>query len=466
MDQSQRYVKHVLTSENLTLMANFISKKIGRILDNYELTQMIEYAKKQKTKDWQVDKYGNDLTIKTIRESVAYQFWLDKMDGAKTLTKEELFALGRGDPSRGDGGGHPFSYKEDQTDVKEMLKRYVGSVEDGYDVDYSKVDMVDADGNPYNPAEKENLELFEEGGNIGNVGNIELIKRLLKVDEVVSVKSVSNIENLFGKNNPHEIQKLFNPQSQNIYGYVSLDSKYRQTSNDGTDKISWAFMTNSAINTPGAVNFIGELSNLVGLKVHRTRIPYLSDADNSLKKITMLIEEFRAQSYIGQEGRRYHFQFNPEIDGNQINLLAWPDGRNVGSYEFRTPITTVDSFTISFGSPLTPIIFDKDRLYASVTHSPDGLFTTTEPHNLITGDVVSFTDFTSLTPAADDAIIKLVNTPRGNSIIVLDAFNFDINVDLTLITNPLFPQSIVAYFESKRIIIDLELIYKDQPGDN
>lgn len=459
MDQSKRYIKHVLTKESLTWISNQITQKLDRPLDDYENSELVAYARKQKNKDWKHRQSGELMTVRQIRESIAYQFWLDQMGGYDTLAKEEKKKLRGPDGS----AGAPFKYKRQQSDVKEILKAYTGNLEDGFDVDFEKLDNPyynDEDGMPYDPTIEEDIDIFEEGGTIGNVGTIETMERLLKVDEIGIVHEVGNIERLFGKSDAYQLQQLLNPQAQQRSAYITMDSKYRLTSNDGTSSIVWNFLNNSAINTQGAVNSIGEVQNLIAMKIHRFRIPYLNSADNTHKKITMLIDEFRAQSHIAQEDWRYHFQFTPEVDGNQINLIPWPIGNEYGTFNFRTPITQINTLNIFFGAPLTPIVFENDRLQSAVSITANGLITTTSPHNLLTGDVVSIENYTSLAPAVDEAILNLVNAPEGNSVVVIDAFNFEINVDLTLLTAPLFPQVVFVYFESKRIIIDMELIYE------
>lgn len=460
MDQSKRYITHVLNKESMTWISNQIASKMERQLDEYENTELINYAKRQKNKDWKHRENGALMTVRQIREAVAYQFWLDQMNGFETLTEKEQSKL-RGKNGKGGSSGAPFRYTEDQSDVKEILKAYTGSQIDGYDVDFDELDQVDENGYPYDPNKEEQLDIFEEGGTIGNVGTIESIERLLRVDTVGTVLEVGNIEKLFGKSDKFQLQSLLNPQAQRRSAYITMDSKHRLTANDGTTSIIWNFLNNSAINTQGAVNSIGVVQNIIGMKVHRIRIPYLSSADNTHKKITLLIQEFRAQCHVAQEGQRYHFQFSPEVDGNQINLIPWPAGGEQGLFKFRTPITQINTLTATFGAPLNQMVFDNDRLQASVTHTVDGLFTTVSPHNLLTGDIVSITDFTSNSPAIDEFVIKLVNAAEGNSIVVVDAYNFEINVDLTTVTNPLFPQSTMVYFESKRIIIDMELIYEE-----
>lgn len=440
----------------MTQIADFISSKTGRSLNDYEAQELVNYAKKQKNKDWLHKRTGELMTVRQIREFVAYQFWKDHMGSEGADDNDRKQEKLEEDKSA------PFKYSKGQSDIKEILKSYTGNVKDGYDVDFDKLDMVDENGNPYDPTIEEDVDMFQEGGTIGNVGNIEVLKRILKIDNVVNVDNIANIEKLFGKSDEYQLQHLLNPQAQERRNYITLDTKYKLTSGSTSTQFMWNFLNNSSIESVGAASVIGEVSNLKQINVHRLRIPYVNSADNSNKKITMLVEEFSAQSYVGFEGRRYHFQFTPEIDANQINLLPWSIGDKFGEFKFRIPITQINTFTVSFGSPLTLVEFDNDRLNATVSYTANGLFTTTEPHNLLTGDVVSFTNFTSLAPAVDEPILDLVNAAAGNSVVVIDNFNFEINVDLTAITAPLFPQSVVAYFESKRIFIDLELIYEEQ----
>ena len=83
------------------------------------------------------------------------------------------------------------------------------------------------------------------------------------------------------------------------------------------------------------------------------------------------------------------------------------------------------------------------------------IVTTTIVHNLSTGDVVTFINFTTLAPLIDAATIFLINNLNGLIVTVLTPTTFSIDIDTTLIT-PDPSLSIVCIFDSKTFKMPIE----------
>ena len=131
-------------------------------------------------------------------------------------------------------------------------------------------------------------------------------------------------------------------------------------------------------------------------------------------------------------------------------------------FYFRKPITLLSSLTLSFGTPLQPLLFDKDRLVydGALTYvAPDLIFTTTEDPNLSNGDLVYMTDFTT-SSTTDVLLVQTINRSRGNVIHSVNNAIFQFSIDITGFTAPTAPFSVgEVYFGSKRINFKLQFTY-------
>lgn len=254
-----------------------------------------------------------------------------------------------------------------------------------------------------------------------------------------------------------DIRKEINPQSKIRHNYLFLDSRYRITSYGQISKFQWNYINNLS-RDQGSANTYGTIRDIISLRVMPIRIPYLADADTDLQRVSMYIEELAPQGYVAHENRRFHFLFSVETSGNWMNLYA-PD-YNDGYYHFDDPVTRLDSFTISFGSPLEPLVFDPDRAkYTIVYGALVTTITTDIDHNIITGDVVHFSDFTTTNPVADAEIISIINRSQGHHItfVANNVFTIPIN---SAGTNPVPPGvNVNVYFDAKRLIIPMEITY-------
>jgi len=171
----------------------------------------------------------------------------------------------------------------------------------------------------------------------------------------------------------------------------------------------------------------------------------------------MNVAEFLPQGYVAHENRRFQFIFKSVIDSQWINCHT--QNYNDGCYMFQKPLTRLDRMTVTFGNPLTPIQFDPDRSNYTITYGAVTLITTSQNHNCQTGDKVYFSDFTTITPAADSDTILKINSLEGlyMTFIALDQFTIPIN---TLgLAPPPAGVNMTVYFGAKRVYIPMELTY-------
>lgn len=272
---------------------------------------------------------------------------------------------------------------------------------------------------------KEIIGVSTETPSIGVSGNLSRKKK----DDVAPTNSIVEVSKVFGQSQGYQLQKLINPNALLRTNYVILDTRYRILDNDGTKYFSWNHVNNTS-RAQGSINTVGNIRDIVALRVFPFRTPYLPTLDTTYHKVSMLIREFQAQSFVGQENRRFHFMFNPVISGNSIFLD--PCDNNDGYYRFGQPITQMDNITIDFGSPLEDVIFDPDRARGYASNYGVNLeteFTTSSPHNLITGDAIYISDFSSLNNLATPVVTNTINRTTGFPAIVMSQYIFKIQLN-------------------------------------
>jgi hypothetical protein len=247
---------------------------------------------------------------------------------------------------------------------------------------------------------------------------------------------------------------LQNPMGLTRKSYFLLDSRYRNT-NSTSNRFSWDY-SNSKTQQTGTVNIIGDVRDIVAIKIHSFRLP-ISTASNYHKRITVLFHEFAAQSFFAHENRRFHFTLPYVIDGKYLDTNT---SEQFHIYNFEKPFTTLPSITVSFGNPLTLINLeaDSDKCTADyISIAPLTQITTQVPHGISDNDVVFFSNFNA---GISDTILKnTINRESGFSITVIDSTKFSINYNTSGIVAPIGGLVFNVYYDSKRFYIPVELEY-------
>lgn len=179
--------------------------------------------------------------------------------------------------------------------------------------------------------------------------NIEL----LKPDNHVSIIEFMRINDL------KEFKMLFNPESLYVHYYVVLDSNYRDITEENSSNITkfkWRYAPTQNLGT-GFCNSVGVIKDIIGMRMYQPKVPYVSGMNSNAKRVSVLIEEFAPQAFIAQNGRRFHFILRPNYVDGQTSIELSTEDYNDGIFNFRKPITTFDTLTVSFGDPLTVLSF-------------------------------------------------------------------------------------------------------------
>jgi hypothetical protein len=269
-----------------------------------------------------------------------------------------------------------------------------------------------------------------------------------------------------------EFTKILNYESLWRDANILVDSRYQNVANPDKSKLVFSLVNNTKTKIPGTgvITILGNMRDIVEIEIYPFSIPYMSLADNYYKKITLSILELSAISVDAYEDSQFHFMFTCNQNGNLLELT--PINR---VFRFYKPVTRLNEFSIRFGAPLNPIIFDKDRLNTlSIDYTTNpGVINFSESHNLITGDLIYINDFETKNIAQDLNIINEINSKNGHICTRLSNTSISINVDFTQIIvnnrplainnypNSSNPQdlSVSVYFGSKRILMPLRIRY-------
>lgn len=272
-----------------------------------------------------------------------------------------------------------------------------------------------------------------DSGDVAQPGGDGLVTQITS-----SFANQTEVASILGLKTITELVAAVNPEIVNKTAYMLLDSRYRILDDDGTASFRWNFV-NNATYTQGTVNVIGDIKDITSIKVFPVKIPYTPQADNNYGRITMFIQEFSAQAFIGQENRKFHFVFAPEVQDRYVELN--PKDNNNGLFKFKTPIVQLETLTVSFGSPLQPIIFDLDRQTMVIeAYGTTTQLTCPYPHKLLTGDLVYISNFSTnnITSTIDLGISNAINNVNGVVVTYVDPyiFSIDINSSKLLYTGP------------------------------
>jgi hypothetical protein len=249
-----------------------------------------------------------------------------------------------------------------------------------------------------------------------------------------SAGNAVDVNSVLGVKNFSDLKDVMSTGTIKKNCYIFLDTRYRLLTGDNT-VITWNFV-NNANATMGTINAIGDIQNITSMRIRPFKIPYVKSADNGYGRISMLVNEFSAQSFIAHENTNFHALFVAIPNGKWIELQNTSSEDNI--YKFNPPITQLNSITISFGSPLETVLFDLDRLAMNVTSytSTDAngqpitiLTNAITPHGLETTDLVYIYGFDTLNPNVDVNATSAMNTPHGLLATKIDSNTFSVPAD-------------------------------------
>lgn len=244
-------------------------------------------------------------------------------------------------------------------------------------------------------------------------------------------------------------------RSRKKYMGMLLDSRYRALRN-ATSDYTWS-ISDQPSDTPGSVSTQAGMSNIISMKFSEFFIPYVPEADNPYKKITVLIDTLSMSSVMAHENRHYHIICDTSIVTNRIRLVP----ENCGVFKFNEPIDHLKRISISFANPLVQLNFLPDTYSVTLNvNAPNSTYITfLTKHYISDGELILITGFTTANPSSDFAAIAAINNPNGIVVSVVDDYTLEVSQDLSSSTLLADPPSTSAYITSRRIMIPIEFTY-------
>lgn len=215
-----------------------------------------------------------------------------------------------------------------------------------------------------------------------------------------------------------KVVKLFGTDVEKIKQtktYVILDTRYRFIDegdyNSTLDHFTFIYGS-GRVNSPGTIMTTTPLSNIIAMKIYKTKIPVPSSKTPLSYKIGVSINEFTAQAY-DCSGNKVHWLLGLSQNSNINNVDIVVENYNDGIFNFSTPINVVNSLSISFSDPIHRTIFYNDRGLCTYTGVFPQTITTVYPHNFSNignSTYIRFIDFTTADPVKDKDFIEMINT--------------------------------------------------------
>jgi hypothetical protein len=242
---------------------------------------------------------------------------------------------------------------------------------------------------------------------------------------------------------------------QNVY--LCLDSYQRQLHTDPS-VFSWVVQYSANIQQ-GTVNTLSDnITNIVNIQFNRFFIPYVEDADNVYKQLTVTIDEFTSMSVLAKNNVRYHMMFDSDVQGNRIQLT--PQINDEGRFRFYTPVKVLNTITLRFQAPFTPVTFQKDRFNVTITSvsATQTNIVFSENHGVADGERVHITGYNTLAPIIDKSQIDDINKIKGHVVTYISNTVLEINADLTTVTSDVDNIS-VCFIATRRLIFPVRMEY-------
>ena len=289
------------------------------------------------------------------------------------------------------------------------------------------------------------------------------------------------IKSILDCKSDRDLQLLFNPKARYKRVKFFLDTKYNVDTYEKNGVHKWK-ISNSKPKKRGEI-YINGLRNIVGMKMGEFKMnmilnrqsPYFYIGDKSYEDntgiVTVLIDELKAQSFIGPDNDMFHFMFN--ASGTRLSDTTTfssyeliNQSNNNGYFWFREPITKLSSITLRYGIPFKKIKIEQAFQKVKVIQQSNPMRVV---HNLPSINLLGrypdmkfkIVGFDTGDPVADKEIIEQVTNyygkPSGGILVDLQ-FPFDLSS-----TTPLPGDLYVTldFGDYYRQIIPMEFIYLD-----
>jgi hypothetical protein len=241
------------------------------------------------------------------------------------------------------------------------------------------------------------------------------------------------------------------PEQSVRQAYLTLDSFNRRTDEVSPTVYSW-YYTEQRTTAAGFITSTLPISNIKSIRLYQPSLPKFAQL-NSTNRLSVYFREFSTYAYMPTNSMPYHYMLRYSDSAISSRFVdSNLEEFNNGEFVFKTPITKLDTLSVSFGNPDQTIIFKPDRdtgyvsAYGAVTE-----ITTSQPHNLVNGDVVYLSKFATMTPSYDAGI----NTQFGLVVQVTAVNKFTIQINTSAGSIWIANQPVVCFYAPFRVIMPI-----------
>jgi hypothetical protein len=277
------------------------------------------------------------------------------------------------------------------------------------------------------------------------------------------------ITSLLGLKSIYDIQLSLNPDSRIERNYLVFDS-FDRLNPESTTEFKYAYVE-TADQSLGTVGTVGVIRNLISMKLYQPIFPSLVVNSNS-NRISILIKELATQSFVASGTVNYHWLlrtvYSTYFDSQTASMYieGQTDTYNDGVFNFRKPVTELQSLTFIFGDPLNTISIPICQDYCTFTYGNPTILTFEQSHPTLISSYTTtqgsafIRTFTTNDPSnpLDMNIIMAFNNPYGFGITVLSPTSISVDIDSTLIT-PKPGLKCIIYLSQFRFVFAIEMSY-------
>jgi len=467
----------LVTAESLRIIANHITKSIKRQLTTGEIAQLDQFINRLPGSQF------SGATLAQAQQKIATQFitrykmWDEISEERDNLSS--LLHLDNDTPTVDDAERAELM---GLTDHENPLKfsmfhdrrgRSIVSRERAGDER-----LIRNRGTPNNYLNQEGRDVVDGSGipPTESFQDHETMAAAFRNQQRVNKELMKYLRTMNSTFNAETIPEIFARSTNNLITYgsitiphqvIPLDTRFRlvnyNNTGHGNTEYKWNIHTSNDAGRPGDIRMQDTITQVMAMTICPFWIPVSNAKYQYYDKVRMYIREFKEQSVqvnefldgdVGQVTRTNYYHFEFLIDRREVNRIHLTP--ICPTFTFRLPIAQVNTITVQFRSPFELITFDPDRLYFTVSNTNPAVFTSSEDHQLATGDLVYVVGFTG----GSQVVNREVNDPAGYFVTRLSATQFSIPLDLTSLAGPV--DNIEVQFGSKRIVTQIEFVSLEQ----
>ena len=252
-----------------------------------------------------------------------------------------------------------------------------------------------------------------------------------------------------------QIAKILNLDSLKRSAKAFVNSRYKNVVTNDNTSISFNLVNKRSTNQLSGDLPLGiDIKNIIGFQIPSFTIPMI-DVSASAGLVYLCINEIQTDGFESFSDIFCHFCFKyTEFTPNSYMLTPEFDGK----IDFINPLN-INTLTFRFSDGFNYIPLPSESIQSTSINYTNSYISFGEQHNLLSGDIIYITGFTTLNPISDYTIITKINSLSGIQVNKIDAYTIQLSgIDLSAILHPNHSNLPIIYCNNR--IIQFPLIIK------